>query len=956
MPRLLIPLLLFSLSFIGLSFCETNQLDNVLRLVSQNGYMPQNQFSQSGLGTVYYVDKNHASSSDTNPGTESLPFLTIQKGINVLAPGDTLYVKSGSYNPTVDQYKNLQIEKKGSQSNYILISAYPGHRPIINVNSWNGVQLWNAEYIEFRGFEVRGIDDPPSVDLNNPQHFGNGISVFGNLGNKFIRVVDNHVHHVGGNGIGVSNSDQVLVLGNRVWHCTHRSDSGNSAISITHPKDFVASNNFGIVVAGNECFDNVNKFAFKYAGYITDGNGIIFDYYDNGDRSTYSKRCLAANNVAHSNGGRCIHAFNYHDVDVVQNTCYGNLRTSSLAGAHGELSFAQAAGIHIYNNIVYPTYATYGLTFFGTTPEGIADTNVLYNAQISGNGNSVINTILGDPSFVQASANFFNTDFGLRETSSAINTAKSSLNFDIDLDFRGTLRPQGSAFDIGAFEFISQGSPSQTPSSTQTASPTSTPTIATPSSTSSPTSSKPAPSFSSSPVPSATSTKTPQSSKTPSPIPSQSSFGTPTPSRTSSPEPTHTTSSLPSPSNGSNGGPPSSDYMPFNKLKQSGSGKIYVVDKNRANANDNNEGSETQPFLSLTKGVAVLQSGDTLYVKNGEYFPSGSSTYNLHIQKTGTSENWILISAYPGHKPKITVNTNNGVQIFSSSYVQFSGFEVVGQSSGNGNCIAAFGNPGNKFLRITDNDIHDCGGNGIVAGGADQLFIGRNRVWHVAHGLSYAGGSVVISTPGNLESSLSVPYGIVVAANDLRSNENGNANGIFLNYCGSDYHRKILVVNNVVYNNDGRCVHTFQSSNVDITFNTCFNNVKSSSLSSTYGEISAVSSGSNIRVYNNIVSGVAAVYGITYHWGALGEAMNNLLNGSTNVNTNGNFFDKNFVGNPKFINANLGGPPVNLKLQPGSAAIDVGDPSLGAQQIVVDVEGSSRPIGSGYDVGAYESL
>ena len=48
--------------------------------------------------TTYYVDQNHLAASDTNSGTVSLPWLTIQKAANTLISGDTVYIKTGSTN------------------------------------------------------------------------------------------------------------------------------------------------------------------------------------------------------------------------------------------------------------------------------------------------------------------------------------------------------------------------------------------------------------------------------------------------------------------------------------------------------------------------------------------------------------------------------------------------------------------------------------------------------------------------------------------------------------------------------------------------------------------------------------------------------------------------------------------------------------------------------------------
>lgn len=793
----------------------------VARALSTIDLMPLNGFQQTSSGTTYYVDVQHNSASDSNPGTESQPFRTLQRGVNALSAGDTLFVKDGNYNPTIDIFKNVQIEKTGTSSNWILISAYPGDRPKVYVDTMNGIQIWNSAYIELRGFEVYGMNDPAFVNPDDRRQNGNGISVFGNIGNRFVRVIDNHVHHVGGNGIGVANSDQILLRANRIWHCTHRSRAGNSGISITHPKDFVnniPAGTYGTVVDGNTMFDNENKFPFIHAGIITDGNGIIFDFYaGNGNRGTYSKRMLAVNNVAHHNGGRCLHAFNFHDVDFVYNSCYANLRTASLAPAHGELSFAIAQGIHVYNNVVHATNAQFMLTFFANTNGAIANNNLLFGGPsgVFNNGVNVQNTISSNPRFVNPTSNFFNTDLHLQTGSAAINAANANLVQGIDRDFDGNARPVGGAPDVGAFEFGAGNVPAS-PSASPSKSPQPTPSNSVAPSTS------PGPSS----LPSNSASPSPAASQSSSPVVAASAAASSVPSPSSSPTASDVVEPTQAPTNG---GDDIDSYMPANKVVQSGSGKTYIVDLMHPAANDwGNPGTEDKPFRSMRKGVNVLKAGDTLLVKNGEYNEWGSSTHNLHIQLTGSSTDYIVIKAYPGHKPVFKSTTTNGLQIFSSSYLEFSGFEVSGVGGwGNpGNCISAMGFPGNRYVRIIENYVHDCRGGGIVLAFGNHVLIARNKITKSTNALPYAGGAVTIA--GSVATD-SAGYGIVVANNEVFDNGlNGNGNGIFFNWFGNSASPvKALVVNNIVHGNTGRCIHAIQSYNVVDIDNNCFNNVLS---------------------------------------------------------------------------------------------------------------------------------
>ena len=82
--------------------------------------------SMSASATVYYVATD---GNDGNPGTEALPWKTIQKAAHSMVAGDTVYIRSGTYNERVIP------ENSGSAGNYITYAAYPGETVTIDGNN-----------------------------------------------------------------------------------------------------------------------------------------------------------------------------------------------------------------------------------------------------------------------------------------------------------------------------------------------------------------------------------------------------------------------------------------------------------------------------------------------------------------------------------------------------------------------------------------------------------------------------------------------------------------------------------------------------------------------------------------------------------------------------------------------------------------------------------------------------
>lgn len=93
-------------------------------------------------GNSYYVAP---AGSDSNVGDLTRPFRTVSKGLSTLRPGDTLYLRGGTY--VEDVSPKLQ---PGAEQARITVRSYPGEKPIIK----GKVRLSKPDYWTFDGFNV----------------------------------------------------------------------------------------------------------------------------------------------------------------------------------------------------------------------------------------------------------------------------------------------------------------------------------------------------------------------------------------------------------------------------------------------------------------------------------------------------------------------------------------------------------------------------------------------------------------------------------------------------------------------------------------------------------------------------------------------------------------------------------------------------------------------------------
>jgi hypothetical protein len=205
-------------------------------------------------GAAFYVS---TTGSDSNPGTISSPWRTIQHASDSVKAGDTVYVRGGVYNESVN------ISVSGSAiAGLITFQTYPGEQAIVDgtglIPSTSGTQglinIVNQSYISIQGFEIR------NYQTSSASAAPAGVWVSGSGSN--IQLLNNVIHNIvttseaSGNAFGIAvygtaapaALDSVTISGNQVYGLR----TGNSE-SVT-----VDGNVTNFLITNNVVHDNDN--------------------------------------------------------------------------------------------------------------------------------------------------------------------------------------------------------------------------------------------------------------------------------------------------------------------------------------------------------------------------------------------------------------------------------------------------------------------------------------------------------------------------------------------------------------------------------------------------------------------------------------------------------------------------------------------------------------------------
>jgi len=408
-------------------------------------------------------------------------FTTIQDCVDSISSGDICLVYPGSYG-RITINRNL-IKIKGLNAPQISFDT-SGNAQLDNPNDVATTQGFdvNGDSVTIEGFEITEVGSSSyGIDLNNVDN----VEIINNYIHDTNPVYRNYGFGITGNGNNILIKNNVLSRIQGISIILYGNDWVIEGNDISHGNDRSSS--------GTEIAGDVDAFRFFGTGHIIRGNNI-HDFYMSesvGDPhidcfQTYSTNGEIAQNILIEKN-RCYHAGqmfmgedqtelgggtnNVHHITFrnnVFNNCWGkaigvhNVDYLTLVNNVFQESYYSAVIIEdnshhpiIVNNIFYNVYYSSDYTkravvVTADSLTGATFSNNIYYPQTHTNTGET-NAIYADPLFVNPSSG----EFHLQADSPAIDAGVdlSSLGFSDDID--GVSRPQGSAWDIGVYEYTS---------------------------------------------------------------------------------------------------------------------------------------------------------------------------------------------------------------------------------------------------------------------------------------------------------------------------------------------------------------------------------------------------------------------------------------------------------------------------------------------------------------------
>ena len=449
--------------------------------------------SAAAASANYYVAPN---GNDSNPGTLTSPWLTIQHAMNNATPGSIVNIRGGTY------HERLSLNVSGTEGNYITFQPYGFNVPSDGCSGYTGITCGGDQVILDYSYLGTVTDGTPLLQISGHDYVKVQGLTFQNLKcngamQQGIRI-DANSSYIELNQNNFLNNKNVYpafdgtaaLLFFRIWRSNYVTVNSNYFGNINTVMSEVLTVNDGArntVVENNYIHDTdgiaisswsgANNFSFihnktEYIGIRRDGtvwyNNPAVAIYDDGGYSGVIER----NIVSHAGVGYEALAEtgqpDTHDITISNNIADNCVNAGIVIGTwYSNNKGSSVYNLKIFNNTFYNN--SVGVQIQPMTSSTVTwENNIFannrtnyynplnwdpgltgYNLYFGSNVGPGSNNRIGNPLFSNAGAG----DYSLQAASPAIsagapNTPQTAVGL---LDYAGNARTHGGTIDIGAY-------------------------------------------------------------------------------------------------------------------------------------------------------------------------------------------------------------------------------------------------------------------------------------------------------------------------------------------------------------------------------------------------------------------------------------------------------------------------------------------------------------------------
>ena len=450
--------------------------------------------------TTYYVATAANGGSDANDGSIGSPWLTVQYAMDTVVGGDTIIVGVGTFTG------RITTTKGGSAGNYITVTGASQAGTIIvagpNLGEDKGWRITH-DYIKIQNMTIRGdglgsyaqifyLDGADYVEISgNIVEYSLSVSPLLDVGgfaltstSTHCTIQNNTIRYIHYLDFAINGSSH-LIEGNTVIGRNYQGDTSPSIDG--GDMDFIA-------LSGNGTTIRSNDFSGKQLGYR---DHLDFVAYATGMGATSLNHIIERNFIHDINGGMQPLTVNVNDAEYAANpgnfgnwTFRNNIWANLANNGNGNVDLPN---MKFYNETFYKVAQSFPLFFLdGATGYSHGTGGVVKNcifidcgdqvtsgwyAQSAGNdldadynyvaqgpgasyaaktgfatGSPETNGIGGGNPYLSNIGGSSALDYALTSSSTILINEGADLSGSFTDDYAGVVRPQGSAYDMGAYE------------------------------------------------------------------------------------------------------------------------------------------------------------------------------------------------------------------------------------------------------------------------------------------------------------------------------------------------------------------------------------------------------------------------------------------------------------------------------------------------------------------------